>query len=42
MLPVLDNLIAAGALQPAIAVFIDPRDPNTGANRRFRTAERQP
>jgi enterochelin esterase family protein len=34
MLPVLDNLIAAGTLQPTIAVFIDPRDPTTGENRR--------
>ncbi len=34
LVTVLDNLIADGRLQPTIAVFIDPRDPNTGANRR--------
>ncbi len=31
---VLDNIIAAQDLRPTIAVFIDPRDPNTNANRR--------
>lgn len=31
---VLDNLIAAGAIEPILAVFIDPRDPKTGQNRR--------
>lgn len=31
---VLDNLIAARAMEPVIAVFIDPRDPETGQNRR--------
>jgi enterochelin esterase family protein len=34
MVVVLDNLIAAKSLQPTIAVFIDPRDPTTGENRR--------
>jgi enterochelin esterase family protein len=34
MVVVLDNLIATGALQPTIAVFIDPRDPASGFNRR--------
>jgi enterochelin esterase family protein len=34
MVVVLDNLIARGALQPTVAVFVDPRDPATGANRR--------
>ena len=34
MVVVLDNLIAAKSLQPTIAVFIDPRDPATGENRR--------
>ena len=33
---VLDNLIAAGAIQPTMAVFIDPRDPaNPNNNRRM-------
>lgn len=31
---VLDNTIASGELQPTVAVFIDPRDPRTGTNRR--------
>lgn len=31
---VLDNLIADGAIEPILAVFIDPRDPETGQNRR--------
>lgn len=31
---VLDNLVAAGAIEPILAVFIDPRDPGTGYNRR--------
>ncbi len=31
----LDNLIADGAIQPVLAVFIDARDPDTGHNRRF-------
>ncbi len=35
MVVVLDNLIAAGDLQPTMAVFIDPRDPTTRQNRRF-------
>jgi enterochelin esterase family protein len=36
MVNVLDNLIAAGELQPTIAVFIDPRQPgNPGNNRRI-------
>ena len=35
MAVVLDNLIAAGLLRPTIAVFIDPRDPASGANRRM-------
>ncbi len=34
MTSVLDNLIDSGELRPVIAVFIDPRDPNTGTNRR--------
>ncbi|MEM9351732.1 MAG: alpha/beta hydrolase-fold protein [Planctomycetota bacterium] len=34
MATVLDNLIGDGRLQPTIAVFIDPRDPRTGVNRR--------
>ncbi|TWU29955.1 alpha/beta hydrolase [Bythopirellula polymerisocia] len=34
MVVVLDNLIASGALQPTMAVFIDPRDPTSGQNRR--------
>ncbi len=32
---VLDNLIDAGTLQPTIAVFVDPRDPSSGQNRRI-------
>ena len=35
MVNVLDNLIHDGRLRPTIAVFIDPRDPTTGANRRM-------
>ncbi len=31
---VLDNLIAEGAIEPVLAVFIDPRDAKTGQNRR--------
>lgn len=31
---VLDNLVADGAIQPVMAVFIDMRDPATGSNRR--------
>jgi len=31
---VLDNLIADGKIEPILAVFIDPRDPETGRNRR--------
>jgi enterochelin esterase-like enzyme len=31
---VLDNLHADGAIEPTMAVFIDPRDPDTGENRR--------
>jgi enterochelin esterase family protein len=31
---VLDNLIADARIEPLIAVFIDPRDPKTGVNRR--------
>jgi enterochelin esterase-like enzyme len=31
---VLDNLIADGTIKPILAVFIDPRDPETGRNRR--------
>lgn len=34
MVVVLDNLIDSGALQPTIAVFIDPRDPMSGQSRR--------
>lgn len=34
MTAVLDNLIADGRIRPTIAVFIDPRDPTTGQNRR--------
>ncbi|MEM7627523.1 MAG: alpha/beta hydrolase-fold protein [Planctomycetota bacterium] len=34
MVTVLDNLIADGSLRPTMAVFIDPRDPNSGFNRR--------
>jgi enterochelin esterase-like enzyme len=31
---VLDNLITDGTIEPILAVFIDPRDPKTGRNRR--------
>jgi enterochelin esterase-like enzyme len=31
---VLDNLIADGRIEPILAVFVDPRDPETGRNRR--------
>lgn len=31
---VLDNLIGKGVIEPVLAVFIDPRDPATGTNRR--------
>jgi enterochelin esterase-like enzyme len=31
---VLDNLITAGTIEPMLAIFIDPRDPETGRNRR--------
>lgn len=34
MAAVMDNLIDDGTLAPAIAVFIDPRDPDTGQNLR--------
>lgn len=34
MVVVLDNLIDAGLVQPMMAVFIDPRDPVSGTNRR--------
>lgn len=34
MVVVLDNLIDAGLIQPMMAVFIDPRDPISGFNRR--------
>ena len=34
MVVVLDNLIDAGLIQPMMAVFIDPRDPVSGTNRR--------
>ncbi|QDU70938.1 alpha/beta hydrolase [Mucisphaera calidilacus] len=34
MVTVLDNLIADEVLRPVIAVFVDPRDPQTGQNRR--------
>ncbi|MEO1498677.1 MAG: alpha/beta hydrolase-fold protein [Planctomycetota bacterium] len=34
MTAALDNLIADGKLAPTIAVFIDPRDPVSGSNRR--------
>jgi enterochelin esterase family protein len=34
MVDSLDNLIADGQIKPLIAVFIDPRDPATGRNRR--------
>ncbi|HMO84969.1 MAG TPA: alpha/beta hydrolase-fold protein, partial [Lacipirellulaceae bacterium] len=35
LMATLDNMIAAGQLQPIVAVFLDPRDPTTGANRRM-------
>ncbi|KAF0130754.1 MAG: putative esterase [Bacteroidetes bacterium] len=35
MLIVLDNLIFTGKIEPVIAVFIDPRDPVSGTNRRM-------
>ncbi|MBK9290376.1 MAG: hypothetical protein IPM52_01885 [Bacteroidetes bacterium] len=35
MLIVMDNLIHQGKIEPIIAVFIDPRDPATGNNRRM-------
>jgi enterochelin esterase-like enzyme len=35
MVITLDNLIASGDLQPTIAVFIDPRNPTNGTNRRL-------
>lgn len=31
---VLDNLTADGAMGPVIAIFIEPRDPESGQNRR--------
>ncbi len=31
---VIDNLIAAGQLRPLVAVFVDPRHPDTGVNQR--------
>ncbi|MBN1579442.1 MAG: hypothetical protein JXA89_01975 [Anaerolineae bacterium] len=31
---ILDNLIADGTIEPVIAIFVDPRDPQTGTNRR--------
>lgn len=34
MVNTLDNMIADGEIRPIIAVFIDPRDPVTGENRR--------
>jgi enterochelin esterase-like enzyme len=34
MITVLDNAIAEGLIPPVMAVFIDPRDPYTGENRR--------
>lgn len=34
MVMALDGLIAGGQIRPVLAVFIDPRDPLTGANRR--------
>jgi len=34
MVVTLDNLIDSGVLQPTMAVFIDPRDPVSGTNRR--------
>ena len=33
-LPVLDNLVAEGRIQPPVVVFVDPRDPVSGTNRR--------
>ncbi|MBS4060203.1 MAG: hypothetical protein KG029_07385 [Bacteroidetes bacterium] len=35
MIIVLDNLIHQNRIEPVIAVFIDPRDPVSGANRRM-------
>jgi enterochelin esterase-like enzyme len=35
MIIVLDNLIHQGKINPVIAVFIDPRDPVSGTNRRM-------
>jgi enterochelin esterase family protein len=35
MLIVMDNLISQGKIKPVMAVFIDPRDPATGNNRRM-------
>ncbi len=35
MIIVLDNLIHQNSIEPVIAVFIDPRDPVSGANRRM-------
>ncbi len=35
MLIVMDNLIHQGRIRPVMAVFIDPRDPVTGSNRRM-------
>lgn len=35
MTVILDNLIYSGEIVPVIAVFIDPRDPVTGQNRRM-------
>ena len=34
MITVLDNLIADGTIQPVIAIFLDPRDPNNLSNDR--------
>ena len=34
MVNTLDNLIAEGLITPVLAVFIDPRDPESGTNRR--------
>jgi enterochelin esterase family protein len=31
---IIDNLVADGKIPPVMAVFIDPRNPSTGANRR--------
>ena len=33
-LPVLDNLVAEGRITAPVVVFVDPRDPTTGQNRR--------